>query len=33
MTKTILIAEDNALVREMYRSDLKPFGARLVKRR
>ena len=30
MTKTILIVEDNALMREMYRSALKPFGARLV---
>jgi two-component system cell cycle response regulator DivK len=30
MSKTILIVEDNALMREMYRSALKPFGARLV---
>lgn len=30
MNKTILIVEDNALMREMYRSALKPFGARLV---
>lgn len=30
MSKTILIIEDNPLVREMYRSALKPLGARLV---
>jgi two-component system cell cycle response regulator DivK len=30
MTKRILIVEDNALVREMYRSALKPLNAELI---
>jgi two-component system cell cycle response regulator DivK len=30
MTKRILIVEDNALLREMYRSALKSFGAELI---
>ncbi len=30
MKKRILIVEDNALVREMYRSALKPLGAELI---
>ena len=33
MKKRILIVEDNALVREMYRSALKPLGAELLETR